>query len=167
VPTPRLSRLELRVMDAFWERGVSSIREIQESLPAARRPAYTTVQTIVSRLEAKKAIRRVKKVGNAYVFEAVITRQAAQRRLVDELLAFFGGRSQPVVAHLIESGKLTREDLREAEQVFHRLSSQRPASEPSDASPRERRADRGSPASERVGGSAGAKPPGSTKEAKP
>ena len=119
--TPRLSRLELRVMNAFWEQSPVSIREIQESFPAATRPAYTTVQTIVSRLEAKKAIRRVKKVGNAYVFEAVITRQAAQRRLVDELLAFFGGRSQPVVAHLIESGKLTREDLREAEQVLRKL----------------------------------------------
>ena len=98
-----------------------SIREFQERLPAADRPAYTTVQTIVYRLEAKKAIRRVKKIGNAHLFEAVISRSAAQRRLIDELLAFFGGRTQPVVAHLIESGKLTRDDLREAEKTFRRL----------------------------------------------
>ncbi len=123
--TPRLSRLELRVMDAFWEQGPVSIREIQERFPAASRPAYTTVQTIVSRLEAKKAIRRVKKVGNAYVFEAVVTRKAAQRRLIDELLGFFGGRSQPVMAHLIEAGKLTHEDLREAERTFRKLARER------------------------------------------
>ena len=110
-------------MDALWEQGPISIREIQAAFPATDRPAYTTVQTMVYRLEGKKAVRRVKKVGNAHIFEAAISRQAAQRRLVDELLAFFGGRTQPVVAHLIESGKLSREDLREAEKVFRRLSS--------------------------------------------
>ena len=110
-------------MDALWEQGPISIREIQTAFSGGDRPAYTTVQTMVYRLEGKKAIRRVKKVGNAHIFEAAISRQAAQRRLVDELLAFFGGRTQPVVAHLIESGKLTREDLRDAEKVFRRFSS--------------------------------------------
>ena len=118
---PRLTRLELRIMEALWEGGPVSIREIQERLPAPDRPAYTTVQTVVYRLESKKAIRRVRKFGNAHLFEAVISRSAAQRRLIDELLAFFGGRTQPVVAHLIESGKLTRDDLREAEKAFRRL----------------------------------------------
>jgi BlaI family transcriptional regulator, penicillinase repressor len=121
VSTPRLTRLELRIMEALWENGPVSIREIQERFPAAERPAYTTVQTVVYRLESKHAVRRVKKIGNAHLFEAVVSRSAAQRRLIDELLAFFGGRTQPVVAHLIESGKLTREDLRQAEKTFRRL----------------------------------------------
>jgi BlaI family penicillinase repressor len=121
VSTPRLTRLELRIMEALWEGGPVSIREIQERFPAAERPAYTTVQTVVYRLESKHAVRRVKKIGNAHLFEAVVSRSAAQRRLIDELLAFFGGRTQPVVAHLIESGKLTREDLRQAEKTFRRL----------------------------------------------
>ena len=119
---PRLSRLELRIMDALWSRGASSIREIQEAFPEADRPAYTTVQTMVYRLETKKAVRRLKKIGNAHIFEAAITRKAAQRRLIDELLSFFGGRTQPVMAHLIESGQLTLEDVREAEQTLKRLS---------------------------------------------
>jgi BlaI family transcriptional regulator, penicillinase repressor len=118
---PRLTRLELRIMDALWTRGASSIREIQEALPEDKRPAYTTVQTMVYRLEAKKAVRRVKKVGNALIFEAVISRTSAQRRLIDELLAFFGGRTQPVVAHLIDSGRLTLKDLQEAERTLRRL----------------------------------------------
>jgi predicted transcriptional regulator len=109
-------------MDALWRLGTASTREIQESFPADERPAYTTVQTIVTRLEAKKAVRRLKKVGNAYIFEPVVSRGAAQRRLIDDLLAFFGGSTQPVMAHLIESGKLTMEDLREAEKTFKRLS---------------------------------------------
>jgi len=109
-------------MDALWSRGASSIREIQEAFPEADRPAYTTVQTMVYRLEAKKAVRRLKKIGNAHIFEAAITRKAAQRRLIDELLSFFGGRTQPVMAHLIESGQLTLEDVREAEQTLKRLS---------------------------------------------
>jgi predicted transcriptional regulator len=108
-------------MEGLWEGGPVSIREIQERFPPAERPAYTTVQTVVYRLESKKAIRRVRKIGNAHLFEAVISRSAAQRRLIDELLAFFGGRTQPVVAHLIESGKLTRDDLREAEKTLRRL----------------------------------------------
>jgi predicted transcriptional regulator len=118
---PKLTRLELQIMDALWTLGASSVREIQEALPGT--PAYTTVQTIVSRLEAKKAVRRVKKVGNAYIFEPQITRSTAQRRLIDDLLSFFGGRTQPVVAHLIEAGKLTLDDVHEAERTLRRLAS--------------------------------------------
>ena len=118
---PRLTRLELRIMEALWNQGASSIRQIQEAFPERDRPAYTTVQTMVYRLEGKKAIRRVKKIGNAHIFEAVISRNAAQRRLIDELLSFFGGRTQPVMAHLIESGQLTLEDVQEAEQTLRRL----------------------------------------------
>jgi predicted transcriptional regulator len=118
VPLPRLTKLELQIMEAFWTRGASSVREIQEAFPERERPAYTTVQTMVYRLEGKRAVRRVKKIGNAHIFEAVVTRTAAQRRIVDELLSFFGGRSQPVVAHLIETGKLTLEDVQEAEQLL-------------------------------------------------
>jgi BlaI family penicillinase repressor len=121
VALPKLTKLEHQVMDALWNRGVSSIREIQEAFPEKDRPAYTTVQTMVYRLEAKKAIRRVKKIGNAHVFEAAISRSAAQRRLIDDLLAFFGGRIQPVVAHLIESGKLTLEDVEEAKRTLRKL----------------------------------------------
>jgi len=121
VTLPTLTKLELRIMEALWDRGASSVRELQEALPGKDRPAYTTVQTIVYRLEAKKAIRRVKKIGNAHIFEAVTSQTAAHRRIVDELLSFFGGRSQPVVAHLIEAGKLTLEDVKEAEQTLRRL----------------------------------------------
>jgi predicted transcriptional regulator len=108
-------------MEALWTAGPSSVREIQMAMPAATRPAYTTVQTIVSRLEAKKAVRRVKKVGNAFIFEPQVSRSTAQRRLIDELLSFFGGRTQPVVAHLIEAGKLTLEDVQEAERTLRKL----------------------------------------------
>ena len=107
----RLTQLELGIMEALWRNGASSIREIQESFHEESRPAYTTVQTIVYRLEAKRALRRVKKISNAHIFEAVITRDAAHRTLIDHLLALFGGRTQPIMAHLIESGKLTLEDL--------------------------------------------------------
>ena len=118
---PRLTKLELRIMDALWDRGSASVREIQEALPEKNRPAYTTVQTMVYRLEAKKAVRRVKKVGNALIFEPQISRAAAQRRVIDELLSFFGGRTQPVVAHLIDTGRLTLEDVQEAERTLRRL----------------------------------------------
>jgi BlaI family penicillinase repressor len=121
VALPKLTRLELQLMAALWSHGASSIREIQERLPEEDRPAYTTVQTMVYRLEAKGAVRRVKKIGNAHVFDALISRRAVQRRLVDELFSFFGGRTQPVMAHLIESGRLTIEDVREAEQTIQRL----------------------------------------------
>jgi len=110
-------------MEALWTRGASSVREIQESFPERSRPAYTTVQTTVYRLEAKKALRRVRKVGNAHLFEAIVSRGAAQRRLIDELLGLFGGRTQQVMAHLIESGKLTLDDVREAERVLRTLGS--------------------------------------------
>jgi predicted transcriptional regulator len=111
----RLSRLELQIMDAFWSLGASSVREVQAHFPEEARPAYTTVQTMVYRLEAKKAVRRTKKIGNAHIFEAAISRASAQRRLIDDFLGLFGGRAQPVMAHLIDTGKLTLDDLREAE----------------------------------------------------
>ena len=119
--TPRLSKLDLQIMEALWTRGALSIREIQESFPERHRPAYTTVQTTVYRLEAKKALRRARKISNAHIFEAAVSRKVAQRRLVDEFLSLFGGRTQPVMAHLIESGKLTLEDVQEAERVLRKL----------------------------------------------
>jgi BlaI family transcriptional regulator, penicillinase repressor len=122
LPTPRLSKLEFQVIEALWARGESSIREIQESFPARKRPAYTTVQTTVYRMLAKQAVRRVRKVGNFHVFAAAVTRDAAQRRLIDELLDLFGGRSQPVMAHLVESGKLSLEDVKEAEKALREIS---------------------------------------------
>ena len=112
-------------MTALWELGQASVREIQEKLPEKKRPAYTTVQTIVYRLEEKGAVRRVKKIGNAHIFAAAISRNAAQRRLVDELLSFFGGRTQPVMAHLIESGRLSLDDVKEAEKTLRKLASDR------------------------------------------
>jgi predicted transcriptional regulator len=118
---PRLAKLELQIMEVLWTRGQTSIREIQETFPEKSRPAYTTIQTTVYRLEGKKALRRVKKVGNFHIFEAAISREAAQRRLIDDLLALFGGRTQPVMAHLIESGKLTLEDVKEAEKTLRKL----------------------------------------------
>ncbi len=122
---PKLSRLEHQIMEALWSRGVSSVREILEAFPEKGRPAYTTVQTMVYRLEEKGAIRRTRKIGNAHIFEAAISRASAQRRLIDELLAFFGGSSQPVVAHLIESGNLTLDDVKEAEQLLLKLKSEK------------------------------------------
>ena len=119
--SPKLSKLELHIMEALWSRGASSVREIQEAFPERNRPAYTTVQTTVYRLEAKKAVRRVKKIGNAHIFDALVSRTSAQRRLIDELLGFFDGRIQPVVAHLIDTGKLTLEDVKEAELTLRRL----------------------------------------------
>jgi len=119
---PKLTRLELHIMESLWTRGVLSIREIQESFPEDNRPAYTTIQTTVYRLEAKKALRRTKKISNAHMFEAVVSRAVAERRLIDDLLGLFGGRTQPVMAHLIESGKLTLDDVQEAERALKRLS---------------------------------------------
>jgi BlaI family penicillinase repressor len=123
VAEAKLSRLEFQIMEALWEKGDSSIREIQESFPTKRQPAYTTIQTTVYRMEAKGVVRRIRKVGNFHIFAASISRDAAQRRLIDELLAFFGGSSQPVMAHLIESGKLSLEDVKEAEKVLRKLPS--------------------------------------------
>jgi BlaI family transcriptional regulator, penicillinase repressor len=118
---PKLTKLELQIMEALWQRGNASIREIQESFPALDRPAYTTIQTTVYRLEGKKAVRRVKKVGNFHVFEAAVSRGDAQGKLIDDLLALFGGRTQPVMARLIESGKLTLADVKEAEKTLRKL----------------------------------------------
>ena len=118
---PKLTKLELHIMEALWSQGASSIREIQEAFPERGRPAYTTVQTTVYRLEAKGALRRVKKISNAHIFEAAISRNAAHRRLIDDLLELFGGRTQPVMAQLIESGKLTLEDVRDAQKALRRL----------------------------------------------
>ena len=118
---PRLTKLELQIMEALWSRGACSIREIQEAFPERGRPAYTTIQTTVYRLETKQAVRRVKKISNAHIFEAVISRNAAQRRLIDDLLGLFGGRTQPVMMHLIESGKLTLDDVQEAEKTLRNL----------------------------------------------
>ena len=115
---PRLTKLEMQIMETLWTRGEASIRELQEAFPEKKRPAYTTVQTTVYRMEAKHAVKRVRKVGNFHMFAAAVSRDAAQRRLVDELLSMFGGRTQPVVAQLIESGKLTLEDVREAERTL-------------------------------------------------
>ncbi len=118
---PKLTKLELQIMETLWTRGQVSIREIQQAFPEKTRPAYTTIQTTVYRLEGKKALRRARKVGNFHIFEATISREAAQRRLIDDLLALFGGRTQPVMAHLIESGKLTLEDVKEAEKTLRKL----------------------------------------------
>jgi BlaI family transcriptional regulator, penicillinase repressor len=117
----KLTKLELQIMEALWTRGNASIREIQEAFPEKKRPAYTTIQTTVYRLEAKKVMRRVKKVGNFHIFEPMLSRNAAQRRLIDDLLALFGGSTQPVMAHLIESGKLTLDDIKEAEKTLRKL----------------------------------------------
>jgi predicted transcriptional regulator len=117
----RLTKFELEIMDALWTLGTASVREVQEHLPEKKRPAYTTVQTIMYRLEEKGALRRVKKIGNAHVFEPAVTRKAAQRRLVDDLLGLFGGSARPLMAHLVESGRLTLEDVRELEQQLERL----------------------------------------------
>src|SRR3954453_21805114 len=118
---PKLGKLELQIMEALWTRGPCSVREIQESFPAKKRPAYTSVQTMVYRLEVKKALRRVKKIATANIFEAAVSRDAAERRLIDELLGLFGGRSRPIMAHLIESGTLTLDDVREAEKTLLKL----------------------------------------------
>lgn len=118
---PKLTKLEIQIMEALWSQGASSIREIQEAFPERNRPAYTTVQTTVYRMERKKVLRRVKKISNAHIFEAIISRHAAQGRLIDDLLSLFGGRTQPIMAHLIESGKLTLEEVREAEKTLRKL----------------------------------------------
>jgi predicted transcriptional regulator len=118
---PKLGKLELQIMEALWTRGPCSVREIQESFPAKKRPAYTTVQTTVYRLEVKKALRRTKKIATALIFEAAVSREAAQRRLVDELLGLFGGRSRPIMAHLVDSGTLTLDDVREVEKALLKL----------------------------------------------
>lgn len=122
MPTsPKLTKLELQIMETLWNRGACSVREIQEAFPEAHRPAYTTVQTTVYRLESKNALRCVKRISNANIFEAAISRSEAQGRLIDELLGLLGGRTKPVMAHLIESGQLTLDDVKEAEHTLRKL----------------------------------------------
>jgi predicted transcriptional regulator len=122
MPKPKLTKLELQVLEAFWQKGACSVREVQETFPEPGRPAYTTVQTVIYRLERKKALRCVKRISNANIFEAVISRKDAQRRFVDELLAVFGGRAKLVMAHLVESGELTLDDVKEAEKALRHAS---------------------------------------------
>ncbi len=116
MPRPKLSKLELEILEALWTRGKAAIREIQEAFPEPR-PAYTTIQTTIYRMEAKKAVRRLRKIGNAHIFEPAIARDVARHRLLDEILSFFGGRAQPMVAQLAEAGKITLDDIRELEKT--------------------------------------------------
>jgi predicted transcriptional regulator len=117
-PNIKVSRFELELLEQLWKMGTASVREIQESLPEEKRPAYTTVQTMIYRLEEKQAVRRVKKIGNAHVFEALVTRAAVHHKLIDDLLNLFGGSAEPLMAHLAESGKLSLEDIRAAERIL-------------------------------------------------
>jgi len=121
MPPPRLSKLELKIMEALWELGSCSIREIQERFPQKTRPAYTTVQTTVSRMESKKAVGRVKKIGGAHIYEALISQDSAQRRLVDDFLMLFGGRAQPIMAHFVRAGKLSLDDVQRVERHLREL----------------------------------------------
>src|SRR6187549_1082737 len=123
---PRLTRLELQILELLWDRGNASIREIQEAFPEPR-PAYTTIQTTVYRLEAKDAVRRVRKISNAHIFEPVVARDVARLRLLDEVLRFFGGRAQPMMAQLVEAGKLTLDDVRELEKTIKTIERQQKA----------------------------------------
>jgi BlaI family transcriptional regulator, penicillinase repressor len=120
MPNPKLAKLELRIMEALWAKGQLSVREIQETFPESSRPAYTTVQTTVYRLERKKALRCVKRISNANIFEAAISRDQAQRNLIDDLLALLGGRGKLVMAHLVESGEVTLDDVKEAEKALRK-----------------------------------------------
>ena len=116
---PKLSKLELQILEVLWTNGKASIREIQESFPDPR-PAYTTIQTTVYRLEGKRAVRRVRKISNAHIFEPTVKRDVARHRLLDEILSFFGGRAQPMMAQLAEAGKLTRDDIRDLEKAIQK-----------------------------------------------
>jgi BlaI family transcriptional regulator, penicillinase repressor len=118
----KLTKLELQIMEAFWTRGACSVREVQEAFPESSRPAYTTVQTTIYRLERKKALRCVKRISNANIFEAAISRADAQQRLIDELLALLGGRGKLVMAHLVETGEITLDDVKEAEKALRKSS---------------------------------------------
>ena len=123
-PNVKLTKFELEIMEAVWSLGPASVREIQEQLPERKRPAYTTVQTIIYRLEEKGAVRRIKKIGNAHIFEAVVTRKAAHRRLIEELLHVFGGSPRLLVAQLVETGQLTLDDIKELENTLATLAAQ-------------------------------------------
>ena len=122
---PKLSKLEFQIMETLWTQGDLSIREVQEAFPAKGRPAYTTIQTTVYRLEGKRAVRRAKKISNAHIFEPTVAREVARRRLLDEILSFFGGRAQPMMAQLAEAGELTIEDVRELEKDIQRMERQK------------------------------------------
>jgi predicted transcriptional regulator len=125
MPTARLTKLEMQIMDVFWTRGACSVREVQDAFPGTKKPAYTTIQTTVYRLEAKKVLRIVKRISNANIFEAVISRDEAHGRLIDELLGLFGGASKPVMAHLVKTGRITREDIQDAEKALRRHAAER------------------------------------------
>ena len=122
----KLTKLELELMNVFWETGAASVREIQEQLPEHKRPAYTTVQTIVYRLEEKGALRRMRKIGNAHIFEPLVSRKSVYRRVIDDVLELFGGSAQPLMSHLVESGKLTLEDVRAMESALAEVDARRP-----------------------------------------
>ena len=126
MPGPKLTRLELQILEILWARGNASIREVQESFPEPR-PAYTTIQTTVYRMETKNAVKRIRKIGNAHLFEPLVSRDTARRRLLDDILSLFGGRAQPMMAQLAEVGKLTREDVRELERTIAQLEKKRKA----------------------------------------
>ena len=119
---PKLTKLELRIMQTLWSKGPCSIRELLEAFPKEERLAYTTVQTVVNRLEEKRAIRRIEKIGNAHIFQAVVSRESAAHRMIDELVAWFGGQPLPIVTHLIESGRLTPNEVKEARKALRNLS---------------------------------------------
>jgi BlaI family penicillinase repressor len=121
MPGPRLSKLELQIMEVLWTRGDSSIRAIQQTFSEKNRPAYATIQTTIYRMETKKIVRRIGKIGNFHIFEPLVSRDAAQLRLIDELLTMFGGRSQLIVMHLVKSGKLRLEEVREIEREINKL----------------------------------------------
>ncbi|MGA3190572.1 MAG: BlaI/MecI/CopY family transcriptional regulator [Bryobacteraceae bacterium] len=123
MPQPKLSKLDLRILEALWAHGKASIREIQEAFPEPR-PAYSTIQTIVYRLETKRALRRVRKIGNADIFEPLVSRDVTRLKLLDEILSFFGGKAQPMMAQLAEAGKLTLDDVRELEKTVRKLEAQ-------------------------------------------
>jgi predicted transcriptional regulator len=127
--SPKLARLELQILEVLWAKGNASIREIQEAFPEPR-PAYTTIQTTVYRLEAKQAVRRTRKISNAHIFEPIVAREAARHRLLDDILSLFGGRAQPMMAQLAEAGKLTREDVRELEKTIERIEREKKAGRP-------------------------------------
>lgn len=120
---PKLSKLELQILEALWTHGKATIREIQEAFPEPR-PAYTTIQTTVYRMELKRAVRRLRKIGNAHIFEPAVARDLTRHRLLDEILSFFGGRAQPMMAQLAEAGKLTLDDVRELERTIKNLDPQ-------------------------------------------
>jgi BlaI family transcriptional regulator, penicillinase repressor len=125
MPKPKVTRFELELLEQIWKLGAASVREVQESLPEKNRPAYTTVQTMMYRMEEKKAVRRTKKIGNAHIFEPLVTRKAVYRRLIDDLLDLFGGSPAPVMSHLVDSGKLSLEDIRAVEKALERLEKKR------------------------------------------